>query len=370
MIVFFLNDVRKSYYMISLFFSLEKSINKSIFVYNEDQSKFSFGYLNSLKKTFFKLRFISLKEFLKNNKKVKLFFFDLDFYSKSDLRNISKIDVSKKILLLNNNVGIEAQENSSLLLKPDKYIVWNKNFIYHLIKSRKSKINLQTTKTIYYNKHINKNFLFEHKNIDYLFFLPTKLSFQDQKDIGIFLIDVYDFLSNNKFKVYFKPHQRAQENYLIPKSKFITYLTYIISRLPFNFFSFVLKFSHLENLNKFLNYSLFAKIKVDFHFESLRYSLIPIEFYFPFIKKKIIGGFSNSLIISSYLNIKVKLFGNNKIPLNFIKKKKVISSEIYLKTNMDFFKHNNGYDFSKNAFKNENFIRCFKPQILIEELIK
>ena len=136
MIVFYLNDIRKSFYMLSLYFSLieKEPIKEFSIVYSNKNSKFSLKYLNNLKLAFINLNFVSIEEFLINqNSSVELFFYDLDFYSQADIERISRIKILKKILILNNNIGISIQEISSINLKPEKYLVWNHEFISHLI---------------------------------------------------------------------------------------------------------------------------------------------------------------------------------------------------------------------------------------------
>ena len=372
MIVFYLNDIRKSFYMLSLYFSLteKESIKEFSIVYSNKNSKFSLEYLNNLKLAFINLNFVSIEDFLINkNSSVELFFYDLDFYTPADIERISRIKIFKKILILNNNVGIPSQEISSFNLKPKKYLVWNHEFISHLIKSRNSKIILNSKNTIYYKDHLSKVSMINHEKIDILFFLPTRLSFKNEFETGLFLDDLSLYLKINKNEVFFKPHQRAIDNYLIPNSKIILILSKVVSRFPTYLISLLSKLVSSNNIIKFLNYSKFAKISRKYKFKHLKFPLIPIEFYLTFIKDEIIGGFSNTLIISSYFDIHSTLFGSKTIPCNFIKRGKVVESSQYLQTNMNFFKNDqNNYMFSKKAFsvnKNLNYIILFN---LIKEL--
>jgi len=370
MTIFYLNDIRKSFYMLSLCFSIREKLKESIIIYNNFHEKFSSSYLNSLSKAFLDLNFVSLEKFLLNkNNRVKLFFYDLDYYSNSDLEKISQINFDKKILLLNNNIGVPVQENSSLKLNPDKYLIWNHEFINHMINSRNSKINLNSKKTIYYNNHLKKTPLFSNKKIDILFFLPSRLSFKNESEIRLFLIDLLRFLKQNKLQIFFKAHQRAEDNYLIPKARILLFVSKLISRLPTYILLFFSKVTSSNNIVKIFNYSIFNKIKRSNSFNNLKFPLIPIEFYLPFIKSKIVGGFSNTLIISTYLGIKSKIFGKKTIPTKFIKKGRIIDSAQYLLTNMNFFKNKkNQYEFDKNAFYSLNNIKYLNPYDLIKLL--
>lgn len=372
MIVFYLNDIRKSFHMLSLYFSLieKEPIKEFSIVYSNKNSKFSSKYLDDLKSAFFNLNFISLEVFLiKKNSTIDLFFYDLDFYSKLDIQRISKININKKILLLNNNIGTSSQEISSLNLNPEKYLVWNYEFISHLINSKNSKIKLCSDKTLYYEDHFSIAQLINHEKIDILFFLPTRLSFKNEFEITKFLMDLSLYLKINKNEVFFKPHQRAIDNYLIPNSKIILILSKVVSRFPTYLISILIKLVSFNNIIKFFNYSMFAKISRKYKFKHLKFPLIPIEFYLTFIKDEIIGGFSNTLIISSYFDIHSTLFGSKTIPRNFIKKGKVVESSQYLQTNMNFFKNDqNNYMFSKKAFSVNNNLNYITSFDLIKEL--
>lgn len=349
--VFYLNDIRKSFHMISLFFSL-KDDNKFL-IYNNKNDKYRKEYLDSLSNAFNQIRFLSLDDFLSNIKlDVNMFFYDLDYYSKGDIKNIFKIKTRKKILLLNNNIGVPVQENSSLNLLPNHFLVWNYDYISHLIKCRNSHINLNGSKTIYYRNHINKKSLIDHEQIKTLFFLPTKFSFRSENEISLFLKDLVKYLNKNSKDIFFKPHQRAVDNYLETSNFLINSLVYLFSFLSHSILDNLFRLINFHVLKKFLNYSKFKKIVRSQSFKSLKYPLIPIEFYLPYVRREIIGGFSNTLITASYYNLRSLIFGDKKIPKSIYKNGKYLKSDMYLFVNMEFFKNDNyGYEFRDRFFK-------------------
>ena len=359
--IYFLEDIRKSYYLLYIYYSNNnKCIENSIFIYNDKIDKY-YLYLLDFKKAFPDVNIVSIDEYMElYNFKINYVFLNLTVYSSKSKNFLLKLEREKLFVILNNNSGLHEHERSVLDLNPDLFLFWNPDFIYYLLKSRKSLLLNFESKFEFINLALDKNLLINHSAIDYLIFFPTKMAFECETDVTKFLFDLneklckYSLLSNN---IFYKAHQGKVENYFSTNLAFLNLFTSVFRFFNLNILFFFVYLIKYENFVKFINMIIFDKLKEKFNLKNLDYPLIPIEFYLNMKNLSLIGSFSNTLITSSFLNIKFELIGIKDIRSKFKKRDLIVDSSIHLKLNMSFFlNENKSYHFNRTSFENRSFI--------------
>lgn len=354
--IFFLEDIRKTFYLVNLYYFINNEITtKDIFIYN-DKIDDSIYYLNDFRLAFPEIPIISQDLYEKSlDINLDTIYLNHTLYTEKSINFLTNLEPKNVVVLLNNNSGIKEIDLSIRKLNPNTFLVWNINFIFYLLQNRKSILLNEINKFRELNYVLPNQFFFKHNQIDSLIFMPTKMAFEHEKDLNNFLFDLKNILhdyrhKNHKF--YFKSHQGMKDNYLSTNIRFINYLINIFS---------IISLKHLFNLSFFLknnsyllkifNIIIFNKLRKKYNFLSLEYPLLPIEFYINSVKDKLIGSFSNTLITSAFFDKKYELIGDKEIKSNYIKRNIKVDSSLYLKLNMSFFlTEKNIYQFDSKPF--------------------
>jgi hypothetical protein len=356
--IFFLEDIRKSFNLINLFYFINKNnAHNDIFIYN-DKIENTFFYLNDFQLAFPYVTIISIDEY-KDSLNLDTVYLNHTKYDDRSIHFLSSLKSKKVVVLLNNNSGISEIDLSIKKLNPDTYIIWNTNFIYFLLKNRNSILLNDSDKFRTLNYILPNYQFFNHKKIDYLIFMPTKMAFEHEKDLNNFLYDLKNLLQDNRFNnknIYFKSHQGKKENYLSSNFLFFKVLISVFSILNIeNLFKLSILLKNNSLLLRIFNIIIFKKLKHSHNFLELEFSLLPIEFYTNLITDSFIGSFSNTLIISSFFNKKVELLGDKEIKSKYYKRNIKVNSSLFLKLNMSFFlTDNNIYQFDNKPFYKTN----------------
>jgi hypothetical protein len=162
-------------------------------------------------------------------------------------------------------------------------------------------------------------------------------------------------LSSNN--IFYKAHQGKVESYFSSNLVLLNLFVSVFKIFNFKILSLILFFIKNEKFVKFINLIIFNKLKDEFNLKNLRYPLLPIEFYLNMDNLTLIGSFSNTLITSSFLNIKFHLIGGNEIRSKFKKRNLVVDSSNHLKLNMSFFLDKNKiYQFNSTSFENNSYL--------------
>ena len=354
--IFFLEDIRKTFYLVNLYYYINNEITKNdIFIYN-DKIDDTIYYLNDFRLAFPGIPIIS-HDLYKKSLDINLdtIYLNHNLYSEKSINFITNLEPKNVVVLLNNNSGIKEFDLSIRKLKPNTFILWNHNFIFFLLQNRKSILLNEIDNFRELNYVLPNQLFFKHNEIDSLIFMPTKMAFEHEKDLNNFLFDLKNILDDYRHKnhkFYFKSHQGMKDNYLSTNIILINYLINLFSILSLKYL-FKLSF-FLKNNNyllKIFNISIFNKLRNKYNFLNLEYPLLPIEFYINSVNDKLIGSFSNTLITSAFFDKKYVLIGDKKIKSNYIKRNIKVDSSLYLKLNMSFFlTEKNAYQFDSKPF--------------------
>lgn len=356
---FFLENIKKSYNLLLIAnkFFINKN-SKIIFLYNKTANDYQL-YINDLKKAFPFFNFIYYKSYVENKNDLQSdLFFMHELYSQDAISYINNFKSNSKNIVLSYNVGLDLIDISSSKIHHDKILTFNKPFILYLIKKRNCELYKKSDIINLGDISQFKNII-EHERIDYLIFLPTKMVFENYSDKFNFLIDFDNYLNKiNKF-VYFKIHPGLKESYFSSNSIFYNILKPFISFIPRLFLKSTIQiFSFNKNISKLIIAVYYNKIIKNQKLKLLNYPFLPIELYLNQIKIELAGSFSNTLISTSFLDLKIVLFGRKTIPDKSFKKDKVFDSKKYLKLNMHYFfnEDENTYVFKSKKQKSSYFI--------------
>ena len=349
--LYFLNDIRKSYYLLSFYFYNNEN---SIIIIKDNISDDNI-YFRQLKEVFPKLSFVKQKKFVLTDYSDISLYVNFSFYTDDVILFIKNLNCKDISVILDANVGQSIQEKSVLELNPSNFIRWNSKYINYLLSNRNSLIRPEN---VYIFKDVdfilNKPY-FYHPEIDFLIFLPTQMAFENKLDLTYFIFDLHILCKNigKNDKIYLKMHSGSEKHYLNSNNIFFHFITTILFFLPMSFIKvLVFLFRSQKRAIDIFNFILLDKLISEFKLKNLNYSHLPIEFYFPFVTNKIIGRFSNTLIISSYFNIKVEICGKLKIPKMITKRNLTVSTNNHLYLNMNFFYNHkkNNYSFNRDMF--------------------
>ena len=337
-VFFFLENIKKSYNLLLIAnkFSVNKN-SKIIFLYNNTAKDYQL-YLNDLIKAFPFFNFIYYEKYVeeKNDFQSDLFFMH-ELYSQDAISYINNFKSNSKNIVLSYNVGLDEIDKNLARIQYDKVLTFNKPFILYLIKNRKC--NFYKTDEIINLGDISqfKNII-EHERIDYLIFLPTKMVYENNSDKFNFLMDFDNYLNKINEFIYFKIHPGLKESYFHSNSIYFNILKPFVTFVPTLFLTSAFKiFSFNTNISKLIIALYYKKIIKNQKLKLLDYPFLPIELYLNQIKIELAGSYSNTLISSSFLDLKIVLFGRKSIPDKSFKRNQVFDSRKYLKLNMNYF---------------------------------
>ncbi|MDB2464707.1 hypothetical protein N9W55_02975 [Amylibacter sp.] len=224
--------------------------------------------------------------------------------------------------------GVKIHDEFLDIFSIDKFFVIDKNFVNFLLEQRDVDIYKQMS-IIETGLPFKKYPIFENLQIDYLLVMPTSFSFAHEKDKWQYLETIKTLFSqiDNKDTIIHKPHNGmytdlfATEHYM----KLIRIIRYI-PMFP-NMLKASIKISSGSS-NKIISklytaYLYYAILNRTIPLSSIsEHSSFAVEAFFPFVKKGVIGGLSNTIWGTLYhqipfynavnLNLQNR-FGNNKI---------------------------------------------------------
>ena len=349
--LYFLNDIRKSYYLLSFYFYNNEN---SIIIIKDNISDDNI-YFRQLIEVFPKLTFVKQNNFVSKNHIEISLYVNFSFYTDDVILFIKNLNCKDISVILDPNIGIDIQEKTVLELNPTNFICWNSKYINYLISNRNSLIRPENGYVFKDVDFILNKPLFNHPEIDFLIFFPTQMAFKNKLDITYFIFDLYILCKNIGIndRIYFKMHSGSEKHYLNSNNIFFHFITTFFFFLPISFIKvLVFLFRSQKKVIDILNFLLLDKLISKFKLKNLNFSHLPIEFYFPFVKNKIIGRYSNTLIISSFFNIKVEICGKLNIPKLITKRNITVSTNNHLHLNMNFFYNyqKNKYSFTRDMF--------------------
>jgi hypothetical protein len=352
--LYYLNDIRKSYYLISLY----SYHNENSLIIINDNILDNNIYFRQLLEVFPKCNFIKQSDFISKNYTHINLYVNFSYYTDDVIYFIKNLNCKDISVILDPNVGIDIQEKTVLDLCPTNFICWNSKYINYLITNRNSLIRSENGYVIKEVNFIFNKPLFNHPDIDILIFFPTQMAFANNLDLSYFIFNLFSLckkIGANE-NIYLKMHNGSEKHYLDSNNLFFHFIAKLFFILPKSIIKLlVIVFKSQKKALEVLNFILLNKLVSKYKFKNINYTHIPIEFYFPFVKKKIIGRYSNTLIISSYFNLKAEICGKINIPKLITKRNLTVSTNNHLELNMNFFynQKKNKYSFSKDMFLDE-----------------